>query len=98
MRELGTVRSQRLADLGTALRAAIDKEVSDADEDIARLTGKKEELEKKIVAIDQEGDFARALVSSSAEVRLQMKTELSRKRDIAVAELDGLNAVDPRSR
>lgn len=93
--ELAFARKERMKELAEELRRAIDSEVSDADRRISELTLRRDALESELEESQRDIEYARVLTAGDTNARQRKKRELTREREVAIAELDELTNLLP---
>lgn len=90
---LARARSEKMNALAQRVRGAIEREVGLADRQISELTIKRDEKEGELLALRREVEYVKILTGADASARAAKRLELQRERDIAAAELAGLDSV-----
>lgn len=93
---LTKARAESMKLLSEIVKKTVEEEAVRADQTIVDLTTEKEHLEGKLEKSSREVEYAKALLSANPEAREAIRKELMHERDVAKAELNGLNALLPK--
>jgi len=90
---LARERSEKMNALGQTVRGAIEREVGLADRQISELTIKRDEKDSELIVLRRELEYVKVLTGADASARASKRSELEREREVAAAELAGLDSV-----
>ena len=93
--ELAAARKQRITQLEAEIRSAIDKEISDADQNVAEIALERDKVALSLQNAQRDVLYTKTLVSNDAAAKAKVRDDLRRERDGTRAELDSLLVLLP---
>jgi hypothetical protein len=92
---LALIRNQRIDDLRQQVRTAVDSELGKSNQRISELSARRDDLQEQARGVEQDSDFYKILMGSDEAAKKRRKQDLSREREIAIAELSELTRIVP---
>ena len=95
--ELIADRRQKMTELGDAVKAAVEKEISEADQHVAELALSRDHIELNLQTAKRDVSYAKVLMSADEGAKSRLREDMVREINSAKAELDSLTQLVPPS-